>query len=212
MTTLRKFFLLSALGSLLLPPGGALRADDSADAAEAHMRDALRNTMLQLRDAQNQLAAAQTAQAESDQKNKALAEQVGLLKKHAADDKAVADKTIADLQTKVSDQTAEITRLKESVEKWKAACEQTTTVARAEQTQRARLEDEDVVMQRRVAYLETKNVALFKLGNEILSRYEDFSLGNALAAKEPFVGLTRTRLENLVQDYQDRLLDQKARP
>ena len=211
MTTLRKFLLLFALGALLLQPGGA-RADDSADAAEAHMREALRNSLLQLRDAQNQLASAQTAQAESDQKNKALTEQVELLKKHSGDDKAAADKTIADLQTKVSDQAAKIARLRDSVEKWKTACEQAATVARTEQTQRTKLQDEDVVMQRKIVFLENKNVALFELGNEILSRYEDFSLGSALAAKEPFVGLTRTKLENLVQDYQDKLLDQKAQP
>ncbi|HTQ31394.1 MAG TPA: phage major capsid protein [Opitutaceae bacterium] len=212
MTTLRKFSLWLALGSLLLRPGGALRADDSADAAEAHMREALRSTMLQLRDAQNQLAAAQTAQAEGDQKNKALTDQVGLLKKHAADDKAAADKTIADLQAKVSDQSGEIARLKDAVDKWKAACAQATAVAQAEQTQRAKLQDDDVVMQRRVSYLETRNVALFKLGNEILNRYEDFSLGKALAAREPFIGVTRTKLENQIQDYQDKLLDQKAQP
>jgi hypothetical protein len=68
------------------------------------------------------------------------------------------------------------------------------------------------VLQRRVAYLETKNVQLFTLGNEILSRYENFSLGNAISAKEPFVGVTRVKLENLVQDYSDKLLDERATP
>jgi len=212
MTTLRKFSLLLALGPLLLLPAGALRADDSADAAEAHMREALRNTMLQLRDAQNQLAALQATQAETDQKNKALTEQVELLKKHAADDKDAADKTIAGLETKVADQSTEIARLNASVEKWKSACDQAVAVARAEQAQRTRSDEGNVVLQRRVDYLETKNVALFTLGNEILTRYEDFSLGSALAAKEPFIGLTRTKLENLVQDYQDKLLDQRAQP
>ncbi|HZP60895.1 MAG TPA: phage major capsid protein [Opitutaceae bacterium] len=208
---LRKLLLFAA-GLSLLPAAAMLRADDSADAAAAHMREALRATALQLRDVQNQLAAAQAAQADSDQKNKTLTEQVELLKKHATDDKAVADKTVAELRAKVADQTTEIAELKESVDKWKAACGQAVAVARAEQSQRAKLEDQDVVMQRRVAYLETKNVALFNLGNEILGRYEDFSLGKALAAKEPFVGTTRTKLENLVQDYQDKLLDQKAQP
>ncbi len=212
MTTLRKFPVLLALGSLLLVPAGALRADDSADAAAAHMREALRNTMLQLRDAQNQLAALQATQAESDQKNKALAEQVDLLKKHASDDKAAADKTIAGLEAKVAAQTTEIDRLNASVDKWKSACDQAVAVARAEQAQRTKSGEENIVLQRRVDYLEARNVALFTLGNEILGRYEDFSLGQALAAREPFVGLTRTRLENLVQDYQDKLLDQRAQP
>jgi chromosome segregation ATPase len=176
------------------------------------LRETLRNTVLQLRDAQNQLAALQTAQAECDQNNKALTEQITLLKKHSGDDKAAADKAIAGLEAKVADQNTEIAQFKESLEKWKVAYGQAADVARAEQTQRTKLADDNLVFERRVAYLETKNVALFNLGNEILTRYEQFSLGNALAAKEPFVGVTRTKLENLVQDYQDKLLDQKARP
>ncbi|HTB81768.1 MAG TPA: phage major capsid protein [Opitutaceae bacterium] len=211
MTTLRNLSVLFILGLLPALTGAVLRAADSSD-AETHLRETLRNTVLQLRDAQNQLAALQTAQAESDQQNKALTEQIALLKKHATDDKAAADKTIAGLGVKVADQSAEIAQFKESLEKWKVAYGQAADVARAEQTQRAKLADDNLVFERRVTYLETKNVALFNLGNEILTRYEEFSLGNALAAKEPFVGVTRVKLENLVQDYQDKLLDQKATP
>ncbi len=67
-------------------------------------------------------------------------------------------------------------------------------------------------LQSRLADRETKNLALFLIGNEILNRYEEFSLGEALRAKEPFVGKTRTRLENLVQDYQDQLLNSRVQP
>jgi hypothetical protein len=49
---------------------------------------------------------------------------------------------------------------------------------------------------------------LYKLGNEILTRYEKFGLGEALQAKEPFVGVSRVKLQALVQDYKDKLLDQ----
>ncbi len=56
-----------------------------------------------------------------------------------------------------------------------------------------------------------KNDALFAIGNEILSRYENFGLGNALANKEPFVGVTRVKFQNLIQSYQDKLIEQKIR-
>jgi chromosome segregation ATPase len=201
-----------ALLSMLLLCGAPGAAADSSDAAETRLRETLRSTTLQLRDAQNQIAVLQGAQAEGDQKNKELTDQIALLKKHSTDDKTVADTTIAGLEAKVAGQGAEIVKLKEALEKWKAACLQSSDNARAVEAERARLADGNLVLQRRVAYLETKNVELFKLGNEILGRYEDFSLGNALSAKEPFVGITRVKLENLVQDYQDKLLDQKAGP
>jgi hypothetical protein len=45
-----------------------------------------------------------------------------------------------------------------------------------------------------------------------LDRYEKFGLGDALTAREPFVGLTKVKFQNLVQDYQDKLSDQKVKP
>jgi hypothetical protein len=53
---------------------------------------------------------------------------------------------------------------------------------------------------------------LFTVGEEILNRYSKFGFGEALAAREPFTGLTRTKLETLVQGYQDRLLDNVIKP
>jgi hypothetical protein len=69
-----------------------------------------------------------------------------------------------------------------------------------------------ILLQRTVADRETKNAELFKIGNEILNRYEKYSLGEALLAKEPFTGITRVKLETLVQDYQDKISDQKTTP
>jgi chromosome segregation ATPase len=200
-------------GLLLLLSFGAPRAAaDASSDAETRLRDTLRSTMLQLRDAQNQIATLQGTQADSDAKNKELTDQLALLKKHSIDDKAAADTTIGALTAKAADQGAEIAKIKDLLGKWQAAYRQVRDDAGVAEAERAKLADDKLVLQRRVDYLEAKNVALFSLGNEILGRYEDFSLGNALSEKEPFIGVTRVKLENLVQDYQDKLLDQRATP
>ncbi len=54
-----------------------------------------------------------------------------------------------------------------------------------------------------------KNVSLFNTANEILDRYESYALGKALGAREPFIGTTRVKIENQVQGYKDRILDQR---
>ena len=54
--------------------------------------------------------------------------------------------------------------------------------------------------------------ALPRLVRQALSRYEKFGLGTALTSREPFVGTTRVKFENLVQDYSDQLADQKIKP
>ena len=58
---------------------------------------------------------------------------------------------------------------------------------------------------------QTKNDAMFKLGNEILKRYERFGLGDALTRREPFVGTTRVKFQNLIQDYTDKVADQRIK-
>jgi hypothetical protein len=189
----------------------ALRADPPSP-AELRLREALKNTMLELRDAQNDLATAQAAQAESDQKVKDLTAQTQALTKQAIADKDASDKTIADLTKKNADQASQLAVYKDALAKWEAGYKLAAGVAKAKEAERAKLFDEKTLLQRRVDDLETKNAALFKIGNEILTRYEKFGLGEALAAKEPFVGTTRVKLENQVQDYQDKLLDQKSMP
>jgi chromosome segregation ATPase len=207
-----KFTLLIAAGLLSAVLTAQLGAAESAGSVESQLRDALRNAVAQLSAAEADRAALQTAQANADQKNKDLAAQVETLIKRSAADKASADKAIAGLNSRLSEQAAEIARLGAAIEKWKAAYAQIDAAGRATEARRAKLEADAIVLGRREADLLLRNAALFKLGNEILTRYADFSLGNALQAKEPFVGITRVKLENLVQDYQDKLLEQKINP
>ena len=187
---------------------GTLRAADQANSPEERLRGLLRSTMLQLRDAQNQVATLQTAQTESEKEKKALSDRVDELTKQAAADKDSSTKTIADLNTKVADQNTFISQLKDALEKWKATYNQAVTVANTKEAQRARLESQVIVLQRRIDDAETKNLALYKIGKEVLGRYQKFGLGTAITAREPFVGITRVKLENLVQDYSDKLSDQ----
>ncbi len=203
--------VLVVLGLLALP---VLRAAETAP--DARLRENLRTTTVQLRDTQGQLAtlqaASQAAKDESDQKIKLLTKQVEELIKNARTDKDAADKALAALKAGAAMQAEEFARIKDELARTKAAGDAAAALAAAKETERARLEAANLVLERTVADREAKNLALFKTGNEILTRYEKFGLGEALAAKEPFVGTTRVRLENLVQGYQDKLLDQRAKP
>jgi hypothetical protein len=187
------------------------RAAEAAGAADDRMRAALRDTMLQLRNAQTELAGLQATQAASADEKKSLSDKYDALKKQTASERALTDRTIAGLTAQLEEQKTLAARLRETLEKEKAEGEKSATAARGGEEQVIKLTNENVVLQRQVADRESKNLALFLIGNEILSRYEEFSLGNALSAKEPFVGKMRARLENLVQDYQDRLADQRAK-
>jgi septal ring factor EnvC (AmiA/AmiB activator) len=207
--------LLPALAAFLLALQ-PLRAADPVETADTRLRETLRGTLEQLHEAQAQLAALQatqqSVQAEGDHKLKELTAQRDALSKQLIDDKATADKTISDDHDNAQKQATEIDRLTGELAAQKTAFEQADALARAREGARAKLDAQNQVLQRLLADRESKNIALFKLGSEILTRYEKFSLGEALAAKEPFVGLTRVKLENLVQDYEEKLSDQRIHP
>jgi len=190
---------------------GSLRAEDKAAAAELKLREMLRNTMLQLRDAQGQLAALQATQAENEQKIKDLTTQLETATKDASAAKTASDKKIAELSDQSTQQGEEISRYKIALDKWKQGYDAASELARQKEAARAKLESIAIGLQRKVDDQQRKNDALFAIGNEILSRYENFGLGNALANKEPFVGVTRVKFQNLIQSYQDKLIEQKIR-
>lgn len=192
-----------------------LRAQDVPSNTETRLREALRNTTAQLSDTQNQVVTLQASQAQSDKDNAdlkvkidAFTAQVAALTRQSADDKAASDKAIAELHSQVTDQAGQIARLSQALTEWKNAYNQVTQLATAKEEARAKLALQAALLQRTVDDREVKNIALFNTGSEILTRYEKFGLGDAIGAKEPFVGLSRVKLESLVQDYKDKLLNQ----
>jgi chromosome segregation ATPase len=189
----------------------SLNAAD-ANSSETRLRELLRSTMLQLRTAETERASLQSAQAENEKQKKALSEQVDALSQQLKSDKESAEKTIADLNAKNAQQEADIAQLKDALAKWKESQKQAVDLATAKEAQRAKLAADNILLQRRTDDYRAKNLALFKVGNEILDRYDRFGLGDALTAREPFVGLTKVKFQNLVQDYQDKLDDQKIKP
>jgi len=203
--------LITAILSMAFLTGKA-GAVDQPNPAEVRMREALRNTMLQLRTAQNDNAVLQTAKSELDRKNKDLDAQVKQLTKNIADDKDASDKKIEVLNAKLAAQADEIAKLKEALAQTQAKLAETTTLAQSKEAERAKLAADVIVLNRTTADQKTKNAEMYKLGREILLRYEKFGLGEALGAREPFVGITRVKLETYVQDFQDKLTDQKIKP
>lgn len=183
-------------------------AEAEVNPVEQKLRESLRSTMLQLRDAQGQVAVLQAAQLESEQKIKDLTAQLDKAVKQAAEEKKSSERAITQLTVKNGEQDARLARFVESQAKWKKAYESLAETAKSTEAARAKVEAEAIGLQRRVNDQRTKNEAMYKLGIEVLDRYKNFGLGNALVAREPFVGVTRVKFENLIQDYENKLSDQ----
>lgn len=206
-----RHFLLPTLlicSGLALP----LRAADPGPTAESRLRDTLRSTMAQLQTAENDRVAAVAAKADLEQKNKELADRIKVILKQEEADKAVAEKAQATLKAQLAKESEEAAKLKESLAQSEAARVRAEAALHDAGETGAKLTVEIRAAQSRADDLFRKNQNLYRLGLEILQRYEKFTLGEALAAKEPFVGSRRARLETEAQDYSDKLREQKSTP
>lgn len=207
---IRKITLLALLAAV-----PALHAAPEADPA-AKMREQLKSVMLQLRAAQTETANAQTAAATADAKAKDLEAQVAKLTKQnetlvnqANKDKARAEQDIARLNEKIAERDKRIVEYNEALAKWKDGYQKAAAVARTKEEERATLASEAIVLKRTVADRESKNIALFNTSIEILDRFENYALGKALSAREPFIGTSRVKVENLVQGYKDKVIENR---
>lgn len=202
-------YLIFAL--LAVIAAGNLFGADAQD-VETKLREGLRDTMLRLRDVQNKLAAAQTIQVENEQKIKTLTTQVDTLNKQAIADKNTYTNLSAELNTKIDQQSATIQSYEAAIQKWKKSYAEVTQLAQKKENERAVLATKAVKLERQVADQQTKNLQMYQMGVEVLDRYEKFGLGDAVLAREPFTGITRVKFQNLIQDYEDKLVDQRTTP
>jgi chromosome segregation ATPase len=197
----RLVFASFILASISLP--GPMHAADQ----DARVQQAMRNMTTRLRAAETERDSLQAAKAQSDQEKKTLTDKLDALTKQATAD----SKALAAAKTQLAERETENAQLQDSLQKLQLSQTHAVEIAQKTESDRAKLAGQVIELQRKVADREAKNLVLFKLGNEILTRYERFGLGDALAAKEPFTGVARVKLENLVQDYQDKLADQRVK-
>jgi len=179
---------------------------------ETKLREALRDTMLKLRDAQGQVAAAQAATIAAEEKIKELTSKNEALGKDLIAERKTSTNMIAELNTKLEERGTVITSLQSMLVKWKKSYSELTAFAAKKESERAKFEAKSLQLERRVGNLEVKNLEMYKAGMETLVRYEKFGLGDALLAREPFIGTTKIKFENLVQDLSDKLTNARTQP
>lgn len=198
---MKKYILLSTLTGIVFFCGN-LQAQNEV---EMRLREVLRNTTLQLRAAQNDLAITRAENEVLASEKEELEKRIASVIRQNAAEQATANANIANLNAQLSAKDAEGARLAESVRKWRNAYEQASEIARGKEQERVKASSETSILRRETEQLKSQNRELYRIGIEILNRYEDFGLGRAIQAREPFTGLARVKLENLVQDYRDEL-------
>ena len=196
--------------SLLLMTG-FVQGAEAPNAGDARLREKLRDLTNQLAAAQGDLGGTQAQATAAAAERDAALSKVKELQQQFASAGQASDKTIKTLSAQVAAQASDLEKHKEALRGALAEGERLAKLLRELDTQKQALLQERGELQGKLADRERKNAALFMLSNEILTRYENYSLGKVLAAKEPFIGSARTKAEMLIQGYEDRINDNLVR-
>lgn len=203
-------------GLILANPSGA------SDKKANREREMLRRVQVQLQQAQSQVGgleqekaklAQDLAAAEKGAKAASAARaQASRLKADLAREQEQREVQAKELETARQDIAALRERLaqteKQLAESSQKLQETTQTLARSE-AERQTLEAIQARQTREIALAEEKNLALYQLGRDLMVRYENKSCGEILVQKEPFTGLKRVQIENLLEEYRDKLDEQR---
>jgi hypothetical protein len=78
--------------------------------------------------------------------------------------------------------------------------------------ERDRLAQDAATAKASLAECETKNITLVKIGRDVLAAYAKVGVMDALKRGEPMIGLKRVKMEQIAQDYADKVYEAKFDP
>jgi len=107
---------------------------------------------------------------------------------------------------------AENTKLKDRMQELVTRFRETATTLRDVETERAAFKQSLAARDAELSQCVDRNVALYKLNGEVLTRLEKQGPWSRVASAEPFTQIKRVQLENLIDDYKYRADEQKANP
>jgi len=174
-----------------------------ADAESDKLRDALRSATAQTRSREDQRSALQAKVADAEREKAALTSQIAAAKAQVKEVEKTHREAVDEFNQRLEDRN-------QTLEKWKGAYEEAATVARTKDAERAKFEGEATAYKASTKSCVAKNTQLMKVGRELLRRYEGVSFGDIAVINEPLIGARRVEIQNILQDYDDKLLEQKV--
>ena len=197
-----------ALACLVITP---VSADEQTN--EDRLRDALRQSVAQMRAAQDQAAQAQADLQKAQAAQQAVQAQLDAANAKLAAMPAKPAAPVADaraVQEALAAGRAQNAALQQGLAKWQAAYNEAATLARAKD---AESRQSSAGLQADAHALQTckaGNAKLVTVAEDILHLYQTQSFRSLLLRSyEPVIGTARVKLENLVQDYDDRIRNQE---
>lgn len=195
--------LIAMLASTVALPVGAAN-----DSREKQMLRRMQQQMQQIEQARAQAEQEKAVALADKESAEREAEKLGPVTRQLAGERSA--RTLAERERKalqaelqgVKERMAELeSKLAETLARERATLD---TLAQTESAKK-RAESELAGHQQDLKQCRTHNIALYGVGREMMEKYRDKSCHDALAQSEPFTGLKRVEVENLLETWRDRL-------
>jgi septal ring factor EnvC (AmiA/AmiB activator) len=195
---------------------GLAAAAPEGDDGAARLRAAFRSATVQLRDLQDQNAMLTAKQSEAERDRMALTQQLAAAEKErdalrqqlkAGQDalQTAARQSAAQLEAQKQGLASMEAAYRDNLAKWQTSYNEAAAAARMRDDDAKKLDELLVQTRTRATACEAKNTELYKFGKDLIDVYGRQDVFGALGAKEPFTKLKRVEIENLMQDYEDKL-------
>lgn len=187
-----------------------------ADGNEDRLRDALRQSVTQMRAAQDQAAQAQSDLQKVQQDKAALQTQLDAANARAAEGAAkpaAAPEALTRAQADLAASRQQTASLQQALTKYQLAYQGVANQAHGLDEAGRRIQAGLTAETGALETCKTANKRLADVSENILQLYQSQSFRSLLLRSyEPLVGSAKVKLENIIQDYDDKIHDQEYVP
>ncbi len=196
----------ACLFAILLASQGALAQENTED----RMRDALRQSVTEMRAAQDQAAQAQADLQKAVADKAALQAQLDAANTRLAAAPAIKPADLDALKAQVQAATATNAGLQQQNAQLQARLASLTEAAQTQAEQDRKAAASLKAAQSTLEACKSANTKLIGVSEDVLHLYESQSFRSILIKSyEPVLGLAKVKLENIVQQYDDKIHDQE---
>lgn len=194
------------LAVALVAASGAVHAQSDRE------QEQVKRLRLQMRQLQQDQAAMQEAQAKADRDKQQAESSLKEAKSQLDGQRAAASgasRKVAALSTELAALKDERARLAEQVDKLSKQLAESTSTSQSNAARFKQVEGDlsgrNQALTAGLDACRSRNADLYKIGADLLARYENKGLLDVVSGADPFLQIERVRLENIKAEYQDKL-------
>lgn len=201
-----------AVGILLASPWAGVATAADSDSKVSREREMLRRTQEALRQSQSDNSALAQSKAQMEQQLKAANAQLDVMRGSSKSEQASLRAKLKAADDAQTDSAHQLDEAKKQIAALTAKQQEMTAQLAERDGQLKRKHDELDGSKAAGTACEAKNLKLYEYSRELAQRYQHKGVWAALSQKEPVLGLSSVKMENVLQEYQDKLDSQRVQP